>query len=115
MVLHLEVGELAIFRQHVFEQPAEARDVPLVIPQFVDHPVFGFLGRGLKRLIEGRIGPLHAQFSAENQQGFAHRFDDGLSQNPCFVDRRHRLLPVGLAGAVESGINTCGGVFVILS
>src|SRR5680860_197476 len=70
----------APFRNDVFEERPEARNVPLSIAQVEDQLAFRLAWRHREGPVERAARGNHAQVRVEHQKGLPYGIDDGLSQ-----------------------------------
>src|SRR5689334_19288006 len=83
IVLNPEVLELAMRREYVFEQLAQARDVPRPVTDFMDRTTHGLLRTELEGVVEGRVRRLHHQPAGKDEQRLTDCANDRLA-----VERR---------------------------
>jgi hypothetical protein len=81
IVVDLEIVEDIVGGQHLLQQLAKRRDIPLAIPQVVDFSPDSLLGSNPEKLIEGVIGTVYGQIRFEHQQWFMDCLHDTLSIN----------------------------------
>jgi hypothetical protein len=84
-MLDLELLDSLTLRQDLRKQLAQARDVPLVVAELVDHAPFGLGGSDLEGLVEGRVGGLDPEVSVQDEERLADRLDDAFGEDSGFL------------------------------
>ena len=94
-VRELDVLELVIFRQDLFDHVPQVRNIPLPAAKLVQRPPDDLARCQVEQLVERPVGRLHPYLGIQDHQGLAARLDDRLCIHARLVDRLARASSLG--------------------
>src|SRR5688572_1133651 len=101
VVSDLEIPELGVLWNDVFQQASQLGNVPLAVAELVQQPALRLSFRGPERAEKRPVGHLHMEIPVENQQGLSHRLHDSFCKGPDFLQDRFSALIGSVASRSE--------------
>ena len=95
VVSNLEIPELRVLWNDVFQQASQLGNVPLAVAELVQQPALRLYFRGSERAEKRPVGHLHMEILVENQQGLSHRLHDGFCKGLDFLQDRLSAFTIG--------------------